>query len=99
MQASACHRRSLFGCKEHGVAKKFLDKFPGVFNVFEYDDSNLKECGLNQSEKDRLAKVPHCPAVMADGSHRLDKDGNPITCDRCKRCYTKTGHRTAVFAH
>lgn len=83
----------------HGVAKKFLDKYPGLFNVFEYDDSQLKDCTLSQSEKDRLAKTPHCMAVCADGSHRLDKNGKPITCDHCKRCYTKTGARTAVYAH
>lgn len=83
----------------HGVAKKFLKKHPGIFNVFEYDDSNLKDCSLSEKEIARLAKTPHCPAVMKNGTHRLDKDGNPVTCDHCKRCYTKTGARTAVYAH
>lgn len=83
----------------HGVARPFLDKYPGVFNVFEYDDSNLKDCTMPEVDKQRLAKIAHCPAVAKDGSHRADKDGNPITCDHCKRCYTKTGATTAVYAH
>ena len=83
----------------HHVADAFLQKHPGVFNVFEYDDSNLKDCEMSNEDKGRLTKVPHCPAVTSDGHHRLDKDGNPVTCDHCKRCYTKTGHATAVYAH
>lgn len=83
----------------HGVASKFLKKYPGVFNVFEYDDSNLKDCSMSEEDKQRLAKTAHCPAVAKDGSHRNDQNGNPITCDHCKRCYTKTGARTAVYAH
>ena len=83
----------------HGVAKDFIEKHPGAFNVFEYDDSNTKNCGLSEEDIARLAQVVHCPAVARDGSHRLDANGNPITCDHCKRCYTKTGQRTAVWAH
>lgn len=84
----------------HGVADEFLAKWPGRFNVFEYDDSNLKGCELSDEDKARLKKVAHCPAVAPDGTHRKDKDGNPITCDHCNRCYTKRpGQLTAVHAH
>lgn len=83
----------------HGVAQLFINKYPGIFNVFEYDDSNLKDCVMSDTDKQRLEKVIHCPAVTKDGHHKLDANGNPITCDHCKRCYTKTGHRTAVYAH
>lgn len=83
----------------HGVARKFLNKYPGVFNVFEYDDSNRKDCDLSEEEKARLAKLPHCPAVTKDGHHATNKDGKPITCDGCTHCYRKTGRVTAVYAH
>lgn len=83
----------------HGVAKEFLTKYPNTFNVFEYDDSNLKGCELSEEEKARLTKVTHCPAVTKDGHHALNANGEPITCDHCQRCYTKTGKRTAVYAH
>ena len=83
----------------HGVAKKFLKKHPGIFNVFEYDDSNLKDCSLSEKEIARLAKTPHCPSVLKDGTHRKNLDGTLVTCDRCQRCYRKTGERTAVYAH
>jgi hypothetical protein len=84
----------------HGVAKEFLDAHPDCgLNVFEYDDSLQKDCGLDEAEKARLAKVPHCPAVTKEGHHATLADGSPITCDRCGRCYRKTGQRTAVYAH
>jgi hypothetical protein len=84
----------------HGVAKAFLDAHPDCgLNVFEYDDSLQKDCGLDEAEKARLAKVPHCPAVTKEGHHATLADGSPITCDRCGRCYRKTGQRTAVYAH
>ena len=83
----------------HDVAKEFLKKHPGKYNVFEYDDSNLKHCELSEDEKARLAATPHCPAVDAHGHHAKDANGNDITCDMCKRCYRKTGKTTAVYAH
>lgn len=83
----------------HGVAKKLLEKYPNQFNVFEYDDSNLKNNTLTDSEKLRLASITHCPAVTNKGKHAVDKNGIAITCDRCLRCYNKTGKRTAVYAH
>ena len=84
----------------HGVAKEFLDAHPDCgLNVFEYDDSLKPGCGLDEAEKARLAKVPHCPAVTKEGHHATLADGSPITCDRCGRCYRKTGARTAVYAH
>lgn len=87
----------------HGVAdehiKKLTAKFPGMFNVFEYDDHNTKDCDLPPEEIARLDKLPHCPAVDKKGHHAKTADGKPITCDMCKRCYRCTGARTAVWAH
>ena len=84
----------------HGVAREFLESHPNAkLNVFEYDDHLRKDCGLEPEEKLRLAALPHCPAVDSDGHHHKLPDGTPITCDHCRRCYTKTGWRTAVYAH
>ena len=84
----------------HGVAKEFLEGHAWAkLNVFEYDDSLQRGCGLDDAEKERLAKLPHCPAVGKDGKHRATPAGDPITCDMCGRCYRKTGERTAVYAH
>ena len=74
----------------HGVAKPFLEKYAWAkLNVFVYDD---------HVEPD-VAKLPHCPAVTKEGRHAKLPDGSPMTCDRCGRCYRKTGERTAVHAH
>lgn len=83
----------------HGVASDFINRYPGVFNVFEYDDSNRKNNGLSESEKTRLAAVAKCPAVTPKGGHAKRPDGSAITCSDCQRCYRKTGARTAVYAH
>ena len=83
----------------HGVAKHFLDKHPGLFNVFEYDDSKYEDSTLSEEDKQRLKGTRHCPAVDINGKHTLNKDGEPLTCDQCGYCYTKTGKRTAVYAH
>ena len=83
----------------HGVAAAFIAKYPGVFNVFEYDDSNHKGNELSEADVERLKHVTHCMAVKADGHHAKTPDGRPITCDMCKRCYHRTGQRTAVYAH
>ena len=84
----------------HGVAKTFLEKYSWAgLNVFEYDDGLQRGCGLDEAEKARLAKVPHCPAVTREGHHAKLPDGSEMTCDRCGRCYRKTGERTAVYAH
>lgn len=74
----------------HGVADGFLAKYGWAkLNVFTFDDHR----------EVRLLKVQHCPAVTEKGHHALDASGNPITCDRCRRCYVKTGKETAVYAH
>ena len=83
----------------HGVASGFLAKYPGKFNVFEYDDSQLKSSKLVAEDVARLAKLPHCPAVTASGKHAKNAAGEDITCDHCGRCYRKTGATTAVYAH
>lgn len=83
----------------HGVADDFLAKYPGKFNVFEYDDSNRKHNELSEEEIARLQSEAHCPAVNIKGHHATKPDGTPITCDMCKRCYRKTGKITAVYAH
>lgn len=74
----------------HGVADEFLAKYSWAkLNVFTYDDHT----------EPRLEKVAHCPAVTPQGHHAKLPDGSPITCDHCRRCYTKTGRETAVHAH
>ena len=84
----------------HGVADEFLAKYPGKFNVFTYDDSNLKNSNISDDERVRLQTIDRrCPAVDAKGHHAKDKNGKPITCDRCTFCYKKTGKETAVYAH
>lgn len=82
----------------HGVADDFLRKYTGV-NVFEYDDSNRKNNELSEADKARLKNIQHCPAVTAEGKHAKTASGADITCDRCGRCYRKTGSITAVYAH
>lgn len=83
----------------HHVADKILKKLNGKVNVFEYDDSNLKHNDLSIEDKERLSQMLHCRAVTATGKHATLPNGDPITCDLCKRCYTKTGNHTAVYAH
>lgn len=83
----------------HGCADEILAKYPNQFNVFEYDDSNLKHNDLSEEDLARLAQLHHCPAVDFHGHHAKDKNGNDITCDKCLRCYRKTGKTTAVYAH
>lgn len=83
----------------HGVAKEFLARHPGRFNVFEYDDSNRKSCGMSPEDIERLSKTVHCPAVTRAGKHAKGPNGEEITCDHCGKCYRKTGLRTAVWAH
>ena len=83
----------------HHVADDIMKKFEGKVNVFEYDDSNLKHNDLSEEDIIRLSKITHCPAVTKNGKHAKLPNGESITCDRCKRCYTKTGKLTAVYAH
>lgn len=81
------------------VADNFLAKHAGKFNVFEYDGSNKKQHEVSEADCERLAKLVHCPAVMKNGRHKLLADGTPVTCDMCRKCYTKTGKTTAVYSH
>ena len=83
----------------HHVADDFIKKYPGKCNIFEYDDSNLKHHDLSPEDVDRLSKIQHCPAVTKAGHHAKLPNGEDITCDHCKRCYTKTGKTTAVWSH
>lgn len=84
----------------HHCADAFLAKYPkNTFNIFEYDDSNRKSNQLPQGDIDRLLDMHHCPAVTKEGKHAKTKNGDPITCDMCQRCYRKTGEQTAVYAH
>lgn len=83
----------------HHVADEFLEKHQGKFNIFEYDDTNRTGNELSEEDIERLKNERHCPAVTPDGHHAFTKDGEPITCDMCKRCYRKTGEITAVYAH
>lgn len=68
-------------------------------NVFEYDDTNRKDCTLSAADRTRLAAAPHCPAVLKSGHRATTLTGAPITCTMCGRCYRKTGINTAVYAH
>lgn len=83
----------------HGCADDFLTRHAGKINVFEYDDTNRKDCTMPDPERARVRNLPHCPAVLENGKHAKDASGEPITCDRCKRCYRKTGKTTAVWSH
>lgn len=84
----------------HGVAKPFLEKYAWAkLNVFEYDDSGKTHNEIGFAEWARLKAAPHCPAVTRSGHHATLPDGSPLTCDRCGRCYRKTGQLTAVYAH
>ena len=84
----------------HHCADAFLTKYPkNSFNVFTYDDSNRKSCGLDAGEIETLSKLVHCPAVTKSGKHAKKPDGSEITCSECQRCYKKTGAETAVYAH
>ena len=83
----------------HGVADNFLAKYPGVFNVFTYDDSHSAKCTLSEKEKKRLASLPHCPAVNPDGSRRIGSDGKPVTCTKCHECYKRHCIERAVYSH
>jgi len=87
----------------HGVAAEFLRKYtakyPGAFNVFEYDDHNKRTCDLPAKEVLRLEKLTHCPAVDRNGHHVKTPAGKPLTCDKCRKCYMKTGAWTAVWSH
>lgn len=73
-----------------------------VFNVFEYDDSNLSSCSLTEEEKASLAAKVHCPAVGPTQANRHPanpKTGQPWHCEECKGCYTKTGTHRCVYSH
>lgn len=83
----------------HHVADWFLEKYPGKCNVFEYDDSNLKHHDLSEEDVKRLSEIKHCLAVTKQGRHAKNAAGEDITCDHCKRCYTKRGWTTAVYSH
>ena len=83
----------------HGSADDFLAQHPGVCNVFEYDDLAKKDAGMAECDVERLAALPHCPAVLRTGKHAKMADGSSITCDLCLRCYNNTGRTTAVYAH
>lgn len=74
-------------------ADEFLAKYPGQFNVFEYDGTNRKNHDFLDEDVERLSKLVHCPAVLKTGVR------SKVTCDQCMRCYKKTGKITAVFAH
>lgn len=63
-------------------------------NTKEYNFDNLNKFVYDDGADVRLKEIVHCPAV--------DKNGKktPITCDQCKRCFSKNdGHITAVYAH
>lgn len=78
---------------------KRLHNMGVVFNVFEYDDSNLRACDLSEEEKERLQTLSHCMAVTKEGHHYYKPNGEPLQCADCQRCYNKTGKVTAVYSH
>lgn len=83
----------------HHCADEFLAAHPGLFNVFEYDDSNREDNDLSEEDISRLAGMIHCPAVTRSGKHAKTPSGEDITCDHCLRCYRKSSGRTAVYSH
>ena len=83
----------------HHVADEIIKKLQGRCNIFEYDDSNLKHHDLSEEDVKRLSMLSHCKAVTKEGRHASLPNGKPITCDKCTRCYRKTGEHIAVYAH
>lgn len=83
----------------HHLADNIIEKYKGKLNVFEYDDSQLKNNELSEEDKARLEKTVHCPAVTKKGKHAKNSKGEDITCISCTRCYQKRGRTTAVYAH
>ena len=83
----------------HHCADEFLAAHPGLFNVFEYDDSNRKDNDLSAEDIARLDSTIHCPAVTKSGKHAKTSSGEDITCDHCLRCYRKNSGHTAVYSH
>ena len=86
----------------HGCADEFLAKHPGIFNVFEYIDTNRKDCEATDELKkhmEAVSKTRMCPAVTAKGKHAKNSEGKDVTCDSCKYCYQKTRCTTGVWAH
>jgi hypothetical protein len=89
----------------HGTMKetiKALHAMGAIFNVFEYDDSNLSACTLSEEERKALSSSAHCPAVGPTQANRHPV--NPVTgqtwrCVDCKACYTKTGTKRCVYSH
>lgn len=89
----------------HGVMKDTIDeihRMGAICNIFEYDDSNRSNHGLNEDEVKRLSKLPHCVAVgpTAANRHPINpKTGETWRCSECKGCYTKTGTHRCVYSH
>ena len=89
----------------HGTMKETIDKLHAmgaIFNVFEYDDSNLVSCDLPEEEKARLKSLSHCQAVgpTKENRHPINpKTGDTWHCEECKGCYTKTGIHRCVYSH
>lgn len=89
----------------HGVMKETiaeLHKIGAIFNVFEYDDSNRRDCTLSAQQKQELSARPHCPAVGAtkENKHPINpKTGEVWHCNECRGCYTKTGIHRCVYSH
>lgn len=83
----------------HHCADEFLAAHPGLFNIFEYDDSNRKDNDLSAEDIARLDSTIHCPAVTKSGKHAKTSSGEDITCDHCLRCYRKNSGHTAVYSH
>ena len=89
----------------HGVMAPTINRLHAmgaIFNVFEYDDSNLGSCSLSPEEKARLRALPKCPAVGATKENRHPvnpKTGQSWHCEECRGCYTKTGTHRCVYSH
>lgn len=84
----------------HGAADELLAKYPDKFNVFEYVDLNLKDCSASPEVRQHMASIKRmCPAVDQTGHRKTNAKGEPITCDKCRYCYQKTGKTTGVWAH
>ncbi|MBO7691977.1 MAG: hypothetical protein J6T10_04995 [Methanobrevibacter sp.] len=88
------------GCMKDTIAE--LRKMNAVFNVFEFDSSNLKTSKMSDEEKKARAACIRCPAVGAtkDNKHPINpKTGKTWHCTECQGCYTKTGIHRFVYAH
>ena len=79
-----------------------LKSLGAVFNVFEYNDTNLASCDLPEEAHIRFESMKACPAVGPTQANRHPvnpKTGEAWHCEDCQGCYRKTGTHRFVYSH